>query len=335
MARRIPRGAGALALAAAAVLWTAGLVAAVPPLWLRLLLSIAALAGLAALAAGRSGASLDRVAGGVGLGAALFFTAVLFHKGDGAAAVIRRVDPPGAPVERLRLVDFNVLHGYPRFQGQEARRERLAAALAVLDPTVVVLQEAWSVAGHGELAARLGDELGLDVAYAAANGSRRLIGFEEGAAVLSRLPILGARRVALRPRRPLWERRIALFVTLDLGVGERLTVVGVHLANGAPGVADAQARDLAARLPAEGWVIVAGDLNAASDSAAARALTARGLAEALPGGIDHVFAGGRGGPWSIRRARWTLRPRDLARLIGEEAEISDHPGIVVDFVRRL
>jgi len=36
----------------------------------------------------------------------------------------------------------------------------------------------------------------------------------------------------------------------------------------------------------------------------------------------------------VAAAGWTLRPEDLPALIGEGAEISDRPGIVVDLVRR-
>lgn len=40
-----------------------------------------------------------------------------------------------------------------------------------------------------------------------------------------------------------------------------------------------------------------------------------------------------GGPWRVASAGWTLRPRELAALIGEEVAISDHPGIVVELRR--
>ncbi len=248
---------------------------------------------------------------------------------NGAAAASSRVPP-----RSLRLVDFNVLHGYPDFRDQESRTRRLAAALRGLDPTVVVLQEAWWTTHHGKLADRLAEELDMDVAYARANGSRRLIGFEEGSAVLSRLPILEARRVVLSPRRPIWQTRIALFVTLALGGERPMMVVGTHL-GGTAELAVAQTRDLAARLPEAGYgtLIVAGDFNAGSDSAAAEALTARGLTDLVPGGIDHVFmaktavapeARPRTEAWRLVDNRWILRPEDLP------APLSDHPGIMID-----
>ncbi len=328
-----------IALLAAVCLWTLGLMPPfLHPLWMSIVLLAAVIAGLASSAvalAGKSSRSrLAWVPGCVGLGAAVLFLLVLFHKTEGSAVVTRRVSLSESPVKQLRVVNFNVLHGYPRFRGQESRLAHLVAALKHLEPTVLVLQEAWSVTGHGQLAARLSNKLELDVAYAVANGSQRLIGFEEGAAVLSRLPILEARRIRLGPRRPFWENRIALLATLDLGNDERLLVAGVHLAHGSTKVAAAQAANLASQLPTAGFVIVAGDLNAPSDSAVTHALTALGLDDAVPGGIDHVFVGGLGDSWAIERADWTLRPQDLAQLIGEQAEISDHPGIVVDLARR-
>ena len=264
------------------------------------------------------------------LAAATAFLAGLFVIPDGSVSITRRALPAAAP-ERLRLVDMNVYHGYPELRDQQARTSRLTAALRALEPTVIVLQEAWSTPRHGDLASHLAAELGMSFAYARANGSRRLIGFEEGSAVLSRLPMLEARRVALSPRRPFWETRIALFVTLALAEGGNLTVIGTHLAAGDVAVADAQARDLAGRLP-RGFVIVAGDFNAGSDSGAVLAMKARGFSDLVPSGIDHVFVSRLLEPWRLEGAEWALRPEDLA---GEEsAVISDHPAIVVDWVWR-
>ncbi len=324
-----------------AALWTVGAFAApAPPVW-RALVTATAAASCALAAAGallRPGPGLRRsarrlaLAGGVGGAAAVAaFLAALFWVPEGSVPVARRSDRRPADPGRLRLVDLNVLHGYPGFAGQEARTRRLTAALAALDPDVVVLQEAWDAAGHGRLVDRLAADLDLDAAYARANGARRLIGFEEGSAVLSRWPIREARRLRLAPRKPWVECRIALVVTLEIG-GEPWTVVGAHLATSPP-VADAQAADLAQRLPAiDRLLAVAGDLNVGSDSDGVAALTVRGLVDVLPGGIDHVLVPAAG-PWRVERAAWTLQPADLAELTGDGTPISDHPAIVVDLVR--
>jgi endonuclease/exonuclease/phosphatase (EEP) superfamily protein YafD len=326
-----------IGLLLAAALWNVGLVAMLPAAVMASLLGLTPVVGLRALVAKRRSPAasplLGRLAGALTVGSAAVYLASFFAIGDGGVPVTRRVAEPAAEVAQLRLVDFNVLHGYPRFAGQEERYGKLLAALAALDPTVIVLQEAWSVVGHGALAQRLGADLGLDVAYARANGSRRLLGFEEGSAVLSRLPIVSARRLVLAPRRPFWEARVALVVELATGPGTTLPVVATHLSNRGGELAFRQARDLAARLAGE-LTIVAGDLNAPSGSAAVGVFEALGLVDAVPGGIDHVLVHGEA-PWRVERAGWTLRPQELAALIGEEIEISDHPGIVVDLRRVL
>ena len=340
---RIPARAALVSLVSAAWLWTGGLLVTPPPALSALALISAFAASLTAIL---TGAKSTRVAGTVGLAAVVVFLAALFHKPDGPVAISRSSSPSpskelAASHEALRLVSFNVLHGYPARppRDRDRRATLLADALRVLDPTVVVLQEAWSFTGHEALADRLGQELGFDVVYASANGSRRLIGFEEGSAVLSRLPVIAARRVELAPRRAPWRLRIALITTLALPGGEHLTVIGTHLSNSALAIAAGQSRDLAARLPSEGTVLVAGDINAGSDSDAVRAFLDADLIDTIPGGIDHVFfRSSAGAPetarWAVHEARWTLRPRDLRQLLGVAERISDHPGIVVDLVRR-
>lgn len=331
--QRARRGLLVFGLLAAAVLWISGRLAYLPPWGLASLLLVSVLAGLW-LAATPSRVAGERWLGGGLVASALLFVTTVFLPPSGPLHVERRAATPATPPSTLRLVNVNVLHGFPAFRDQETRYAQLAAALAALEPTVVVLQEAWSVAGHGQLAARLGQELGLDAVFASANGSRRLIGFEEGSAVLSRLPIRRAQRVVLAPRRPWWEIRVALFVTLEVAPGETLTVVSTHLVAGDLQTAAAQAEFLARRLPPAATLVVAGDLNAPSASAAARAFEAHGLRDALPGGIDHVFVPASDSPWQVANAAWTLRPGELEALIGEPVAISDHPGIVVDLERR-
>lgn len=257
-----------------------------------------------------------------------------------------------APVSRVRLVNLNVLHGYPEFVHQAERRQRLLGALRALDADILVLQEVWRATGHGDLGRWLAAELGMDLAYARANGSRRWIGFEEGSAVLSRRPILAARRWVLAPKEPPWEARIALAVEVAVREGEVWTVVGVHLARDDAEVRRGQARDLAQRLPEGGFVVVAGDFNDSPSESLLRPLLERGLVDLVPGGIDHVLvpaastvrvedepglpreeesARDRHRPWRVVEARWTLRPREVEALVGPGIAISDHEGLLVVF----
>ncbi len=249
-----------------------------------------------------------------------------------ALLVTNRTDFVVEPPDTLTLLDFNVLHGYSEFPQQEARAERTIAAIAALDPDVIVLQEAWRTRRHGDFVERLGEALGMNGAFARANGSLERIGFEEGEAILSRYPIVQATRTQLRPRKPFFERRVALACVVDLGGGETLTVVGTHLDHRDPATADSQAAHVVDWIDPLRGPIVAGDLNAPSGSRAVALFEQLGFIDLLPGGIDHVLFPASS-PWQVERVDWTLRPDDLEELLGFKAEISDHPGIVVELRR--
>ena len=150
--------------------------------------------------------------------------------------------------------------------------------------------------------------------------------------VLSRFPIVSARRQVLRPKEPPWESRIALVVELDLGSGERSTVVGVHLARDEPRVRLGQARDLLRHLPADGLLVVAGDFNAGSDGPVVGTLVERGFIDLVPGGIDHVLLRPESG-WAPAGAGWVLTEEGLEEQLGEGVAVSDHPGILLDLER--
>ena len=281
------------------------------------------------------------IVAGVLLAGALYFLTFLFEAGRdrvrvGSGARSSQDVPASRGAHRLRVVNFNVLHGWPGFRDLEVRVDALTRALRALDADIVTLQEAWRVRGHGDLVVRLAEALGYDHAYARANGSLSRLGFEEGCAVLSRQPILDAHRLVLGPPRRWWESRIALVVTLDLGTGGRppqeAIVVSTHLTPGRLEVAAEQARSLHARLTEPGpLVLVAGDFNAPSTSAAIEVFVRGGWRDLVVGGIDHVLLAPTS-RWRVDRAAWTLRAEDNEQLIGEPVTISDHPGIVVDLI---
>jgi endonuclease/exonuclease/phosphatase family metal-dependent hydrolase len=292
---------------------------------------------LALRGAARLRSRLEKGAAGdaaLGLGAAAsalaFLFVVLSNREEGLPVTRAAPDGP-VKVERVRVVDFNVQVGLPGFEGQEDRFQDTLAAFRALRPDVIVLQEAWDTTRHGNVARRLGEALRLNHVYARANGSRRWLGYEEGSAVLSRFPILEARRVLLAPRRPWWECRIALVATLDLG-GRLVTLAGLHCHHQDEGVAAEQARSLLGRLDRERPVVVAGDFNAGSDSEAVRQFVREGFVDTLPGGIDHLLLPGKALGWKLDAAAWTFRPEDLVSLIGKRVEVSDHPAILVDLV---
>jgi endonuclease/exonuclease/phosphatase family metal-dependent hydrolase len=146
---------------------------------------------------------------------------------------------------RVRAITLNLLHGAPLPGARQARssvRSRLdwtAERLAEEAPDVVLLQEA-SRAAYDDTAARLADRLGMAQVYARANPAPlwrvarvagrlvRALSFEEGPAILSRLPIVAHRVHRLSSALAIHERRIALEAVLEGPTG-RFSVFSVHL----------------------------------------------------------------------------------------------------------
>jgi len=313
-----------------ALLWGVGYVHVPPALGTGLLIAAGLTMASVCLSTRRR---LAMIVGLASIAAIAFFVLDMLVLERGVLVTTQRARFGQIAPPTLRLLDFNVLHGYSHFPDQDRRAERSIRAIAALRPDVIVLQEAWHTRRHGDFTTRLAEELGMDSAFARANGNLERLGFEEGEAILSRYPIVQAMRISLEPRQPFFERRVALLAVLDLGGGETLTVVGTHLDNRKLATANAQAAHLAGRLEPLGPWILAGDLNAPSGSPAVAAFERLGLTDVLPGGIDHVLAP-PDSPWKVASAAWTLRPEEGERLIGVHAEISDHLGILVDFVRQ-
>jgi len=192
----------------------------------------------------------------------------------------------------VRVVTLNLLHGAPLPGAHRARlslKRRLqwtAERLREVRPDVVLLQEASAGPRHGNTAALLAERLDMACVYARANPSPllgllrvpplgRRFGFEEGPAVLSRLPVV-ARRVhrLSSPLHP-FERRIALEVVLE-GPQATFSVFSVHLTAGS---AASRRRQIAALVeaveaaPHPNPVIVGGDFNADEHSHEIRLLT--------------------------------------------------------------
>lgn len=244
-----------------------------------------------------------------------------------------------AATDRLRILQLNAYHGYPDREGPLAglsagapaasdrpeRADRLASAINRLRPDVVVLQEAWCTVSEGCLADRLAEDLELHAVYARANGSLRWLGFEEGAAILSRYPITVPKTWPLLPDRDRFERRIALTARIDFPALP-FEVVGVHVANGDPELAAAQSQHLLGQLRDRAGrpALIAGDFNLDSDHAALSRFGEAGYREVLPGGIDHVLVDARASGWWPLWSEWSPQSRATD-------PISDHPGILAEF----
>jgi len=189
---------------------------------------------------------------------------------------------------KIRVITLNLLHGAPIPGGRHARvslQTRLAwtgRRLAEVSPDVVLLQEASASAGQENTAAALARDLGMEFAYARANpsllfrvaGAGRL-SFEEGPAVLSRLPIVERRVHRLSSAIGLFERRLALEAVLQ-GAHECFSVFSVHLSARSAANRRRQIAQLLRRVestPHDHPVIVGGDFNAEEHSHEIRWLT--------------------------------------------------------------
>lgn len=195
-------------------------------------------------------------------------------------------------MSRIRVVTLNLLHGAP-IPGARQARASLAARLAwtgehLADekPDVVLLQEASVSSGHGHTAAALARRLDMDFVYARANptgllgttGLHRVVrslSFEEGPAVLSRLPIVGHRVHRLSSPLNVVERRIALEVVLE-GPAGRFSAFSVHLSAGSASGRRRQIAQLVRAVEATPHLhptIVGGDFNAEEHAHEIRLLT--------------------------------------------------------------
>ncbi len=343
---RLPFVAAAVAIAAAAALFVLPALTTPHPAVIGVLMlgALAAIGGAIGVAGTRTirGVAARPDRGGGLLGVAVFVPLALFLHGALSFAerqprvVVGRAASPVSGAETIRIIDLNVWHDYPTFEQVEERRDAVVDALEALAPQIVVLQESWETTAHGSFAASVAEALGMDHAYAVANGSRARIGFEEGEAVLSAFPIRSARRVLLRPLERIYRNRVALVVELDTGGGETLTVVAVHLDRHR---APEQLRHLEEEHPfrTDGRLLLAGDFNSLPDSEAILGLTARGFLDPVPDRRDHVLVpGGADAAFDVARADYTLRPEDLDALVPERTvpRVSNHAGLLIDLARR-
>jgi endonuclease/exonuclease/phosphatase family metal-dependent hydrolase len=271
---------------------------------------------------------------------------------------------------RIRVVTLNLLHGAP-IPGSRHARVSLATRLAWTTerlaeerPDVVLLQEASATAGRENTAATLARSLGMEFVYARANPTPffRLAGlgrlsFEEGPAVLSRLPIVRHRVHHLSSRPALFERRLALEAVLD-GAAARFSVFSVHLSARSAASRRRQIVQLLRHVestPHPHPVIVGGDFNAEEHSHEIRLLTeVRGWVDsfrhldreapghtwgqALPAAmatagsrIDFLFSvPARDERWEPRRSRLIL-DRSFPESRNGVLWASDHYGVLCDF----
>jgi endonuclease/exonuclease/phosphatase family metal-dependent hydrolase len=128
-------------------------------------------------------------------------------------------------VTGLTVMAANLWHDWPRQHRWAPRLQAVADLAVAYRVDIMLLQEAarTRTMGADEWLARA---LGMERAYARANGAARVIGFEEGLAILSRYPLREPCTKRLSGSRVL--ARIALGAAVDTPLGT-VWAVSVHL----------------------------------------------------------------------------------------------------------
>jgi len=176
-------------------------------------------------------------------------------------------NPVPQEVESLRVVSYNLLHGFPLMRDLSQRVDVLVRELQFLDADIVLLQEVPQSRTVGDMASRLGQALEMNYVYARANGGLDSIGFEEGEAILSRFPLRDAEVIELEPRAGVFENRILLHALVETPHGD-LDVFVTHLSNKGGVLSWSQSANLKLQVQRmqDGPAIIGGDFNASPDS---------------------------------------------------------------------
>lgn len=173
--------------------------------------------------------------------------------------------PVQSPRQSLRIVELNMLHGYPAFAHLADRIDLIVAEVERLDAEVVLLQEVpWTV-GTGPVAETLAERLEMDHMFIRATGNRRAILFEEGQAILSRYPLRDGAAAELPWGDDFFEHRMALAATVETPWGP-VRVVSTHLSGDPPEVSARQVAALRDFVGSSLVTVVGGDFNATAET---------------------------------------------------------------------
>jgi endonuclease/exonuclease/phosphatase family metal-dependent hydrolase len=206
------------------------------------------------------------------------------------------------------FVTWNIFHDLPQFRRLDRRLELIAEVIAEARPHLVALQEVARAAGCGDIGNRLCALVNERCAtayriyYAVADGAGEgEYAFDEGVAIMSRLPALGAAPDVLKyaaqveltttvagNRYRLPDDRVAMRLRFRTDRGSDVDFYVTHLtdateaAGNGPAVRAAQARELArwvGESSGAGTAVVAGDFNDAPESEAVRSLVEAGFTD--------------------------------------------------------
>jgi endonuclease/exonuclease/phosphatase family metal-dependent hydrolase len=244
-------------------------------------------------------------------------------------------------MDLLTIVSANLWHDWPRYRDLPDRLESLAQLIEDQGAQVVLLQEALRTPNISA-SEWLAERLNMVYGYVRANGEMDALGFEEGPAVLSRLPLGDVKAINLGSSAAPLVHRMALGAQIELECC-KIWVVSTHL-----GFLQAdnlrqmnQLRSWVSKLVGDGTAVIGGDFNAGESSKSIRMAredwqdTYRNLNQKddghthllrLPWGgillshrIDYLFLKNRERDWSIV---------DAQHLTTEPLPYSDHKAVL-------
>ncbi len=168
----------------------------------------------------------------------------------------------GESIDQLTVVSANVWHDWPRFRDLPERLESLAQLIEEQGAQVVLLQEALRIPGLSA-SEWLADRLRMAQGYVRANGAEKAIGFEEGPAILTSLPVREQRALKLKSSGDPLVRRMALGAQIELECC-KLWVVSTHLGfiRGENGRQLERLRSWVGELSGADPAVIGGDFNA-------------------------------------------------------------------------
>lgn len=176
-------------------------------------------------------------------------------------------DPDPEVHNHLRLLSFNMLHGFPRFEYLRNRMNLIAEEIKSLAPDIACLQEVPWTLYTGSVSGMISKRVKMNYAYLPANGNRWAILFSEGEAIFSKFPLENVLYRELEPTPGFFEHRVVLHATVRHPKTD-IHVFCTHLTGGDPAINQAQTATLYEFVMEYGgeFNLIAGDFNAAESS---------------------------------------------------------------------